>query len=73
VGALEIFLFFSIVLLILGSRRIIDLGRALGRGVRGFKLEFGRDKKRSAVSDQLSAKLKKPMLTTKSQQPRNLR
>ncbi len=53
VGTLEIFLFLSIVLLILGPRRIIDLGRALGRGVRDFKLEFDRDKK--AVSSQRSA------------------
>ncbi len=41
-GALEIFLVLFIVLLILGPRRIVDLGRALGRGVRDFKLEFGR-------------------------------
>jgi sec-independent protein translocase protein TatA len=42
VGALEIFLVLFIVLLILGPRRIVELGRALGRGVRDFKLEFGR-------------------------------
>jgi Sec-independent protein translocase protein TatA len=55
VGALEILFFLSIVLLILGPRRIIDLGRALGRGVRDFKLEFDRDKKsgqQSAISYQ---------------------
>ena len=41
VGILEIFLVLFVVLLILGPRRIVDLGRALGRGVRDFKLEFG--------------------------------
>jgi sec-independent protein translocase protein TatA len=41
VGVLEIFLILFVVLLILGPRRIVDLGRALGRGVRDFKLEFG--------------------------------
>ncbi len=40
-GGLEIFLFLFVVLLITGPRRIVDLGRALGRGVRDFKLEFG--------------------------------
>jgi TatA/E family protein of Tat protein translocase len=41
VGVLEIFLVLFVVLLILGPSRIVDLGRALGRGVRDFKLEFG--------------------------------
>jgi sec-independent protein translocase protein TatA len=41
VGVLEIILVLFVVLLILGPRRIVDLGRALGRGVRDFKLEFG--------------------------------
>lgn len=40
VGVVEIFLVLFVVLLILGPRRIADLGRALGRGVRDFKLEF---------------------------------
>jgi sec-independent protein translocase protein TatA len=42
VGALEILLVLLVVLLIIGPRRIADLGRSLGRGVRDFKLEFGR-------------------------------
>jgi sec-independent protein translocase protein TatA len=45
VGVLEILLVLFVVLLIIGPRRIVDLGRSLGRGVRDFKLEFGRDKK----------------------------
>jgi sec-independent protein translocase protein TatA len=44
-GALEVLLVLFVILLIVGPRRIVDLGRALGRGVRDFKLEFGRDKK----------------------------
>jgi sec-independent protein translocase protein TatA len=42
VGALEILLVLLVVLLIIGPRRIADLGRSLGCGVRDFKLEFGR-------------------------------
>jgi len=45
VGVLEILLVLFVVLLILGPHRIIGLGRALGRGVWDFKLEFGRDKR----------------------------
>ncbi len=45
VGALEVLLVLSIVLLLIGPRRIADLGRSLGRGVRDFRLELGRDKK----------------------------
>ena len=53
VGALEILLVLFFVLLIIGPRRVANLGRSLGRGVRDFKLEFDRDKK--AVGDQRSA------------------
>ena len=42
VGVLEVLLVFFVVLLIIGPRRIANLGRSLGRGVRDFKLEFGR-------------------------------
>ena len=54
VGVLEIFLVLFVVLLILGPRRIVDLGRALGCGVRDFKLEFGTrtaGDHRSAISE----------------------
>ena len=44
-GALEILLVLFVIFLILGPRRIANLGRALGRGVRDFKLEFGHDNK----------------------------
>jgi sec-independent protein translocase protein TatA len=44
-GALEVLLVLFVILLIVGPRRIVDLGRALGRGVRDFKLGFERDKK----------------------------
>jgi sec-independent protein translocase protein TatA len=54
-GLLEILLILFIVLLIIGPRRIADLGRALGRSVRDFKLEFekkeelpGKEKNQSA-------------------------
>jgi sec-independent protein translocase protein TatA len=50
-GALEVFLVLFVILLIIGPRRIVDLGRALGRGVRDFKLGFGRDKKDEELSE----------------------
>jgi TatA/E family protein of Tat protein translocase len=53
VGALEILLVLFFVLLIIGPRRVANLGRSLGRGVRDFKLEFDRDKK--SVGDKRSA------------------
>jgi Sec-independent protein translocase protein TatA len=52
VGALEILLVLFFVLLIIAPRRVANLGRSLGRGVRDFKLELGRDKK--AVGDEPS-------------------
>ena len=46
-GILEILLVFFVVFLIFDPRRLANVGRALGRGVRDFKLEFG-SKKESA-------------------------
>ncbi len=43
-GILEILLVLFVVFLIFGPRRLANLGRALGRGVRDFKLEFGSEK-----------------------------
>ena len=54
VGVLEVLFVLFVVLLILGPRRIVDLGRALGCGVRDFKLEFGNrtaGDHRSAISE----------------------
>jgi sec-independent protein translocase protein TatA len=51
VGALEILLVLLVVLLIIGPRRIADLGRSLGRGVRDFKLEFGRKENDRELGD----------------------
>ena len=54
VGVLEVFLILFVVLLIIGPRRIVDLGRALGRGVRDFRLEFGNragGNQRSTIGD----------------------
>ena len=48
VGAPEILLILFVVLLVIGPRRIVDMGRSLGRAVHDFKLEFDRDKKLSA-------------------------
>ena len=45
VGPLEILLILFVVLLVIGPRRIVDMGRSLGRAVHDFKLEFARDKK----------------------------
>ncbi len=51
VGVLEILLVLLVVLLVIGPRRIADLGRSLGRGVRDFKLEFGRKEKDRELGD----------------------
>jgi sec-independent protein translocase protein TatA len=51
VGALEILLVLLVVLLVIGPRRIVDLGRSLGRGIRDFKLEFGRKEKDRELGD----------------------
>jgi len=53
VGPLEVMLILFVVLLVIGPRRIVDMGRSLGRAVHDFKLEFDRDKK--AVGSQRSA------------------
>lgn len=52
-GAFEFLILLFIVLILIGPRRIANLGRSLGRSVRDFKLEFGKDKK--AVSNRQSA------------------
>ena len=51
VGVLEILLVLLVVLLVIGPRRIADLGRSLGRGVRDFKLEFGRKERDRELGD----------------------
>ena len=51
VGPLEILLILLVVFLIIGPRRIADLGRSLGRGIRDFKLEFGRNENDNELSD----------------------
>ena len=54
VGVVEVLFVLFVVLLILGPRRIVALGRALGCGVRDFKLEFGNrtaGNQRSAISE----------------------
>lgn len=50
-GVLELFLVLFIVLLMIGPRRISNLGRSLGRGVRDFRLEFDRDKKKEELPE----------------------
>jgi sec-independent protein translocase protein TatA len=51
VGALEVLLVLLVVLLVIGPRRIANLGRSLGRGVRDFKLEFDRKDKDRELGD----------------------
>jgi sec-independent protein translocase protein TatA len=61
VGVLEILLVLLVVLLIIGPRRIADLGRSLGRGVRDFKLEFGRKEKDRELGDAPDAEREKDL------------
>ena len=49
-GALETLLILSIVLLLIGPRRIAAMGRSLGRGIRDFKLEFSKQDKKEELS-----------------------
>jgi TatA/E family protein of Tat protein translocase len=44
VSSLELLLILFVVLLLIGPRRIVDMGRSLGRAVRDFKPEFDSDK-----------------------------
>ena len=57
VGVIEVFLVLFVVLLILGPRRIVALGRALGQGIHDFKIEFGRDKKDGELPGEEEKKL----------------
>jgi len=69
VGVLEVLFVLFIVLLILGPRRIVDLGRALGCGVRDFKLEFGNrtaGNQRSAISEDEEANDDRKPVTLKA-------
>ena len=61
VGALEVLLVLLVVLLVIGPRRIADLGRSLGRGVRDFKLEFGRKEKDRELGDGPDAEQEKDL------------
>ena len=61
VGVLEILLVLLVVLLVIGPRRIADLGRSLGRGVRDFKLEFGRKEKDRELGDASEEKREKDL------------
>ncbi len=49
-GALEALLILSIVLLLIGPRRIAAMGRSLGRSIRDFKLEFSKQDKKEELS-----------------------
>ena len=49
-GALETLLILSIVLLLIGPRRIAATGLSLGRGIRDFKLEFSKQDKKEELS-----------------------
>ncbi len=50
-GLPELLLVLFVILLVIGPRRIANLGRALGRGVRDFKFEFGGEKKSEELSE----------------------
>ena len=61
VGPLEILLVLLVVLLIIGPRRVADLGRSLGRGVRDFNLEFGRKDNARELDDASDTERKKDL------------
>ena len=50
IGVPEALLVLSIVLLLIGPRRIAAMGRSLGRGIRDFKLEFSKQDEKEELS-----------------------
>ncbi len=50
IGIPEALLVLSIVLLLIGPRRIAAMGRSLGRGIRDFKLEFSKQDEKEELS-----------------------
>ena len=65
VGLFEVAILLFFVFLLLGSKRITNLMRALGRGVRDFKTEFDN----RAVSNERSAISKDKEANDEDQEP----
>ncbi len=55
-GTLELLFILSIVLLLIGPRRIAAMGRSLGRSIRDFKLEFDKRDKKEELSGEAGEK-----------------
>ena len=67
VGGMEILIVLAIILLFFGAKRVPELGRSLGRGIRGFRqgtAEVGNDaNNKDQVKDNDSVGGEKPSLT----------
>ena len=64
IGGMEILIVLAIILLFFGAKRVPELGRSLGRGIREFRqgtAEVGNDTNKDQVRDSDSGK--KPSLT----------
>ena len=65
-GGMEILIVLAIILLFFGAKRVPELGRSLGRGIREFRqgtVEVGNDTNKDHVRDNDSDSGKKPSLT----------
>ena len=51
IGPLEIAIVLIIVLIIFGPKRLPELGRSMGRGIREFKSSIGGDDEKDDVDD----------------------
>jgi sec-independent protein translocase protein TatA len=65
IGPLEIIIVLVIVLVIFGPKRLPDLGRSLGTGMREFKDSVtGKDKEREELESKATADKPEPTPTT---------
>jgi sec-independent protein translocase protein TatA len=69
-GPLEIIVILVIVLIVFGPKRLPDLGRSLGRGMREFKDSVtGKDKDELSEGSPERAERAEPTVTTASAEP----
>jgi len=69
IGPLEIVIVLVIVLIIFGPKRLPDLGRSLGRGMREFKDSVtGKDKDELPASSEAEAEKPEPVATEPTEQ-----
>jgi sec-independent protein translocase protein TatA len=66
-GLPELLVIFGIALLIFGPRKIGELGKGLGEGIRGFKSAISGEPKKEPPKDESKQESKEQPVETKSQ------